>query len=278
MAEPESQPARLRALIESSGQVVGNVAGVAVGLVTGPVFATGAGVAMGEALARVGVEFYDRVLAPRQVARAGGALGAAVMRIGERLEAGDELRDDGFFDVGPEGRAEADEVLEGTMMTAANAWEERKVEPLGRLYANLAFDDSISPGWANFLLRVADGLTYNQMLLLEFVHQADRPGPYQSAVTGLSSSASAIRVAPDMTFYAQLDGLSMARLVGLRRRSGPAVPPSETLGGGAWSPNRLVDADLMPAGRALHDLMELDLLPRDDLDRVLVGLRGDRDP
>ena len=257
---------------------MGNMAGVAVGFVAGPVFATGAGVAMGEALARVGAEFYDRVLAPRQSARAGGALGEAVKRIGERLEAGDALRADGFLDVRPAGRADADELLEGTMMTAANAWEERKVKPLGRLYANLAFDGSVSPAFASYLLHVADGLTYSQMLLLAFVDQAGRPGRYQSAVVGLASVTSAIRVPPDMTLYTQLDGLSMARLVGVRQKSGPPVPPVETFGGGAWSSSMLVNADLMPTARALHDLMELDQLPREDLDGVLLGLRGDRDP
>jgi hypothetical protein len=132
----------LRDFLESGGQVVGNVAGVAVSVATGSVLGTGAGVAMGEALARLGTEFYDRVLAPRQVARAGGALGVAVTRIDERLRAGHELRADGFFDPGPDGRADADEVLEGTLLIAANAWEERKVAALGRMYANLAFDPS----------------------------------------------------------------------------------------------------------------------------------------
>ena len=136
----------MRGFLEGGGQVVGNVAGVAVSVVAGPLLGTSAGVAMGQALPRVGTEFYDRILAPRQLARAGGALSVAVARIGERLDAGDELRTDGFFDTGFDGRADADEVLEGTLMTAANAWEERKVAPLGRLYANLAFDSSITPG------------------------------------------------------------------------------------------------------------------------------------
>jgi hypothetical protein len=160
MAADHEKSQWLRNFLESGGQVVGNVAGVAVSVASGSVLGTGAGVAMGEALARLGTEFYDRVLAPRQVARAGGALGVAVTRIDERLRAGDELRADGFFDPGPDGRADADEVLEGTLLTAANAWEERKVAPLGRMYANLAFDGTVRPGWANYLLRVVDGLTY----------------------------------------------------------------------------------------------------------------------
>jgi hypothetical protein len=164
--ESAEQPGALRNLLESGGQVVGNVAGAALSAFAGPLLGAGAGVAMGEALARVGTEVYDRLLAPRQRARVGGALGAAAARIGERLDAGDVPRADGFFDAGLDDRPQAEEVLEGALMTAANAWEERKVVPLGRLYANLAFDDSISPRWANYLLRVADSLTYTQLVLL----------------------------------------------------------------------------------------------------------------
>lgn len=265
-------------LLESGGQVVGNVAGVAVGFLSGPVLGTGAGVAMGEALARVGVEFYDRVLASRQAARAGGALGAAVTRIGERLEAGDELRQDGFFDPGSDNRADADEVLEGTMLTAANSWEERKVAPLGRLYANLAFDSSISPAWANFLLRVADGLTYNQLVLMAVLVQAEEAGGrYERTVVSLEVVPSVVRIAPDTTLYTQLDGLSSAHLVGMRQAVGPPIAPSDTWGSSAWGPSNLLRATLTEMGRSIHDLMELNVLPHEDLDAVLAGLAGDRD-
>jgi len=279
MAEDQSRPPeRLRGFLESGGPVVGSVVGVAISVVMGPVLGAGAGAAIGEALSRVGTEFYDRVLAPRQAARAGGALSVAVARIGERLSAGEELREDGFFDPGPDGRADADEVLEGTLLTAANAWEERKVAPLGRMYANLAFDASIAPGWANYLLRVVDGLTYTQLLLLAFVDEADRGGEYERVVVNLSSVASEVRREPDATLYAQLDGLSTAQLVGIRQQSGAPVPPAETFGGGRWFPSSIVNASLMPTGRVLHDLMELNVLPREELDALVDGIRGDRDP
>ena len=190
----------------------------------------------------------------------------------------DLLRQDGFFDPGPDGRADADEVLEGTLFTAANAWEERKVAPLGRLYANVVFDLTISPRWANFLLRLADRLTYTQLVLLAFVAEANGPGPYESAIVSLATVASEVRVMPDGTLYSELDDLSTSHLIGVRQNSDPSAPPLATLGGSGWTPSTLVRADLMPNARTLHNLMELDQLPRKDLDALLFGLRGDRDP
>jgi hypothetical protein len=278
MDEPDPRDTdRLRDLIESGSQVFGQAGGVGVALLGGPLVGVVAGAAMGEAFSRVAIEFYDRVAAARQRARGGKALEVALVRIGERVKDGDQLRQDGFFDPGPDGRADADEVLEGTLFTAANAWEERKVAPLGRLYANVAFDPAISPRWANFLLRLADRLTYTQLVLLAFVAEANRLGPYENAVVSLEALASEVRVPPDKTLYSELDDLSTSHLIGVRQNSGPAVPPLATFGGSGWTPSTLVRADLMPNARTLHDLMELDRLPRKDLDAVLFGLCGDRD-
>jgi hypothetical protein len=269
---------RLRDLIESSSQVFGQAGGVGVALLGGPLAGVVAGAAMGEAFSRVATEFYDRVAATRHRARGGKALEVALARVGERVKDGDQPRQDGFFDRGPDGRAHADEVLEGTLFTAANAWEERKVAPLGRLYANVAFDPTISPRWANFLLRLADRLTYTQLVLLAFVAEANRPGRYENAVVSLEALASEVRVPPDQTLYAELDDLSTSQLIGLRQNSGPPIPPLATMEAWRWTPSILNRADLMPNARTLHDLMELDQLPREELDAVLSGLRGDRDP
>lgn len=279
MSNHDGQTRRLRALLESGGQVVGSATGVAVTVVAGPLLGASTGAAVGEALSRVAVEFHDRVLAPRQHARAGGALSVAVTRIGERLEAGDSLRRDGFFDADADQRADADEVLEGTLMTAANAWEERKVAPLGRFYANLAFDSSISPGWANYLLRVVEGLTYNQLVLMATIEEAERPtSPYERAFARLEAAPRVARVDLDESLYEQMDGLSAARLVGMRQNSGPPVLPSDAWGVSNWTPSGLARATLTAPGRSIYALMELHLLPRGDLDEILTRLVGHRDP
>jgi hypothetical protein len=270
----QNEDSGLRDFIGSGGQVVGQVAGAAVGILAGPLAGAGAGAVLGEVLSRVGIELHDRVLAHRQGARAAGALATAAVRIEEHLQAGDQPRDDGFFDAGDDGRVDAEEVLEGTLLTAANAWEERKIEPLGRLFANIAFDESISPARANYLLRLAERLTYQQLAILAFIAEA-QDGPYLHAVAGLEMIPSEPLPAPAPEVLAQLADLSDARLVGYRNTTGEvgtSLAMVET--GGAWKPSMVIRADLTDDGYTLLRLMELNRLPRGDIEGVLIGLGG----
>jgi hypothetical protein len=259
--------------MESGGEVVGQTAGAAVSLVVGPVLGTGIGAVLADLLARGGREMYDRLLAPRQGARAAGALDVAFVRISERLQAGDQPRVDGFFDADEDGRADAEEVLEGTLLTAANAYEERKVPLLGRLYANLAFDTTIRASHANFLLRLVDRLTYRQMQLLGFFGTA-QTGPYEHALLELPAYVSETGKLPDSGLIAELSDLADVGLLGGRQDDG-SVTATWATQQGSWGPNTLVRAALRPLGQTLYELMELDRLPSEELDAVLRDLRGE---
>jgi len=264
---------RLRSFMETGGQVVGQTAGAAVSLLTGPVLGAGVSVVLGNVFERVGLELYDRVLGPRQGARAAGALDVALVRVQERREAGDPLREDGFFDAGPDGRTDAEEVLEGTLLTAANAYEERKVAHIGSLYANLAFDPSVSAAHANFLLRMADRLTYRQLTALAFFTKA-QGGDYERAVLGLMAEASETGRRPSPALLAEMDDLSDARLLGVRQNDGSVTMPGATYGSDSgWKLSNLGSAAPTVIGETLHRLMDLDAIPPADLDAILAELR-----
>jgi hypothetical protein len=267
------QTARLRSFMESGGQVVGQVAGAAVAIVAGPVVGTGTGAVLGEILSRVGLEMHDRLLARRQGARAAGALDVARVRVREHMDAGDEPRGDGFFEPGPDGRIDAEEVLEGTLLTAANSYEERKVPLVGRLYANLAFDPTVPPAHANFLLRLADRLTYRQLVILAFFAQA-QSGECEMALVELSSGGSGRLPSP--TLVAEMNDLSGARLLGFRQSDGTVSAPQDTWGdgGSGWRPGNLPQGALMTVGETLNRLMELDTVSQGDLVGVVTELRG----
>jgi hypothetical protein len=271
---PREEASRLREFVESGGQVVGQVAGAALTIVAGPVLGTGVGAALGEVFGRVGLEIHDRLLARRQGARAAGALDVALVRVEERLNAGDQPRDDGFFDPGPDRRADAEEVLEGTLLTAANAYEERKVPHIGRLYANLGFDATVSAAHAHYLLRLADRLTYHQLAILAFFMEA-QSGEYENAVMRLTAERSETGNLPAEEFVAEMNDLGDARLIGLRQNDGTVTPAQETWGGGgAGRMSDVVRLAPTRVGETLHRLMELDHLPRADLEGVLAELRG----
>lgn len=263
---------RLRAFMTTGGKVVGGIAGAAVGLVGGPFVAAGASAALSDVFERVGLELYERLLAPRQGARAAGALDVALVRIEERLREGEEPRDDGFFDADADGRVDAEEALEGTLLTAANSYEERKVPLLGRLFANVAFDASIRPAHANFLLRLADRLTYRQLVILAFFARTQTGGDYEAALLEWSPGEHGL---PSPALSAEMRDLGDMRLLGGRQDDGSVTATWDTVRGGAWKPSTLVLVALMPVAETLHRLMELDRIPSEELDAVLAELRGD---
>jgi hypothetical protein len=99
-----------------------------------------AGVAITKTIRRVGVEVYDRLLIPRQQERVGTVLAVALDDAQAHAEGGQEIRDDGFFDSVEGRRSDAEELLEGVLLQAANAYQERKLRHLGRFCRASPFD------------------------------------------------------------------------------------------------------------------------------------------
>lgn len=166
---------RAARLIERGAELTGPVAGGMAGLVGGPLGAlTGAGVgfAICNVLLRLGDEFEQRQLGPRQKQRAGAALYWALEEVKERLEDGEPPREDGFFspeDLG--GRARADELLEAVLTRAMDEHEERKLRHLGYMYGAFVFREDLKPGHGNFLVELASRLTWEQLMLLTLIHE-----------------------------------------------------------------------------------------------------------
>jgi hypothetical protein len=157
---------RLSKAVDVGGEVVGTavtITGVALG---GPLgaFAGPFASAGFKALARrvfgleatfvnVGQDFEDRNLTPLDKRLVDAAYVAAVKALGKRLEAGEGLRDDGFFPA--EDTAEFDSPAEmalAAVLTAAQGSHDRKkAERLGELFSWVAFHPEISPSHANLL-------------------------------------------------------------------------------------------------------------------------------
>jgi hypothetical protein len=134
-----------------------------VALLGGPpgVFAgTSVGFATREVLLRLGDEFEQRQLGPREKRRAGAAaLYWALREVEDRLEDEQEPRSDEFFSTGDTERGRADELLEAVLTHAMHDHEERKLRHLGIMYRSLAFRNDIKPGHANSLVELAARLT-----------------------------------------------------------------------------------------------------------------------
>jgi hypothetical protein len=174
-ADDESKLAK--ELIEGGSDIAGAATGAAIGLVGGPAGVVGgavAGAALGRVLKRVGAEIRRRILSPREELRIGAAAAFAGEKIVASLGTGREPRTDGFFDDSTTDRSAAEELLEGVLLKARDAYEEKKLRYLGNLYANLAFAPQVSPAHGNHLIALAGRLTYRQLVALAVAGDENR--------------------------------------------------------------------------------------------------------
>ena len=167
VAGGEQDRADAAALVEGAAKVTGASVGAGVGLLIGGPPGAIAGAAVGS-LVEVGADFAHRQLSKRQAVRTGTALGYAAERASNRLLAGDDLRDDGFFTL-QGGRRPSDEVGEAVLSAVRDESEMRKVPFLGYLLANVGFEPNVDARSAHALIRVAQDLTYTQLCLLALV-------------------------------------------------------------------------------------------------------------
>jgi hypothetical protein len=146
--------------------------------VTGAAIGGAPGALAGKAIDIVGGEVLDRALAREERRRTEGLFKAAKARLEERLARGERLRDDDFFTTPPSlarrmsspwgaPRPPAHEIFEAVLLCAGRTYEESKLPHLAELPIALAFDPEVSPSYAHYLVRIADRLSYRQLLLLQ---------------------------------------------------------------------------------------------------------------
>ena len=125
---------------------------------------------------KVGAEIADRWLAPREQARIGGVLALSAELLRSELDCGRVLRTDGFFEASHAERSDAEEVLEGVLQKAQAEYEERKLSYLARLWTNACLDDTLGPAKLNYMVKLAEQLTYRQLALITLAGQMTNAG------------------------------------------------------------------------------------------------------
>ena len=155
-------------LVTAGSEILGSAAGAAIGLFGGPIGSV-VGAASGPIIVtlvkKVCAEFYDRQIGKRQKIRAGATAGLAMLRIRERLDSGEGIRNDDFFDE-KDTRSSAEEILEGVIIKSHNEHEEKKAQYYANIFVTAAFDDSFTPESLNHFLSLAERLTYRQLCIL----------------------------------------------------------------------------------------------------------------
>lgn len=154
---------------ELTGAVAGTALGAVLGGPVGAVLGAGAGSIMGSTLK----ELAHRKLSRREKVRIGAAFQYASVAFKERIDAGYKVRADGFLSGDPKGRTVKDEVVEGVLIAAQRQHEERKVEYLGYLLANIAFEEQVDRHLANWVIRTANELSWTQLIILAIIGSSD---------------------------------------------------------------------------------------------------------
>jgi hypothetical protein len=267
-------------LIETGAQFLGGAAGGALGTLGGPpgvILGAAGGTAVSHAVTRVGSAIFRRNLEERQAGRAGAAFGVAVERIRARLLSGTDPRDDGFISKSDSSsaRSAGEELLEGTLRAAADEHEEKKVPFLGAFWGNLVFSPQISRAYANYLLRLAEGLTWRQFVLL-----ADAGSSLDDQVKqALGQLDAEVDVsAGDPGVFNELEELAGLGLVAKAKMSRLASMESDEWDAGltGFADSRAAPPELAPMGRDLYGLLDLGQMPQDELHEVGESLRAAR--
>jgi hypothetical protein len=215
------------------------------------------------ALTSVLGELGARLLGHREKVRVGAAARFASRAYDERIASGDQLRDDGWFDEQPRGRSAAAEIFEGSLLNAQREHEERKIEYLGYLLANLSFEANVDQSLANWVLRMAEQLTWTQLVLLAMIgRKADFVLPDitigsdidQWQPWGLHQQLADLG-------YAHRELILAARDAGEASREARSLIPVFNM--------RLRDMELRGGGVLLYHLMWIDRIPRTDIEQAI---------
>ncbi len=149
------------------GAATGGVLGFFMGGPVGAAAGGAAGVAISKTTSKVLTDVANRSLSHREEVRIGAAATFAVEKIQKKLDAGEQPRNDGFFEPQQNAsRSDAEEIFEGVLSKSKNEHEEKKIKLLANIFANIAFASGLRAGEANHILQIAGNLTYRQMCIL----------------------------------------------------------------------------------------------------------------
>lgn len=273
----DEESSRLDRAIEGGAELLSQTFGAAVALIGPEAALAGPAVAwLSLSLLRRAGESVVNMVSRRGAERAGAALLVIGSDARERAEHGETPRTDGFSEPRDGHRPDSDELLEGVLMYAAASYEERKVEFLGHLFDGIAFDAGVTAEHAHYLLKLADRLTYRQLVALAALQD---PENFDSLATA-SYQRDEGATGPTDALALELDDLAAQGVIGIRVEGSDEIArPGELWGSsGRASAQAFQDLKLLPTGLDLHRLMRLHAIPAEDRELFLHELATPRPP
>lgn len=241
---------KTKELISFGSEIAGATAGGVIGfLAAGPAGAI-AGSVVGPFLAKgleLAGDFALRDLSEREKIKTGAGLAFAYAKIIQYLDDGFTPRQDDFFEDAFGGRSVGDEILEGVLFKCKNEHEEKKLQYIGNIYANVAFMSEAKVAGANWMLQQAQNLTYRQLCIIALIQQKQNKGVSWGPGDG------------DPAFQIEYEGID---LMLARDHSPDSVRSFDETGEGLWV------IGLSRIGEFCYDLMSLKEIPEHDLKQL----------
>jgi hypothetical protein len=255
-------------VIQRGTDLAGPAAGAAMGFVAGGPGGAALGAAAGVLLTDLGqvaANLSRRFAGQSEEERIGAAGAYAVESIASRILAGDQLRADApWRERAGRGRTPAEEVFDGVLRAAADAWEQRKVKHLGLFFASLAFRPDISPMYGNTLLRMAESMGYRQFQLMAFFRR--NSGDPRLGQIDRERGVRDRRLADGLSY--ELDGLGDYGVLGVSDGLATVRVAAITAGGSSLTQHDYHSMALTSQGRDLHDLLRLETIEDSELDEL----------
>jgi hypothetical protein len=163
----------IKELIETGSDITGSIGGAFIG----GAFAGPAGIIIGgvsgplltRTFLKIGSEIKQRILGNREEKRIGAVYYYAIEQISKNIIEGKTFASK-IIDENSFGRNASEEFLEGVIVTAQKAYEEKKIKHIGQLFANIFFLENSDLSQANFMNNLANQLSYRQFCLLNILH------------------------------------------------------------------------------------------------------------
>ena len=158
---------KLIEFLKKGSEISGGAIGGAIGLIGGPIGAI-AGGSLGVLSAQLINEVIVRSFSAREQVRIAATSTFLFNGVAKRLQRGDKIRDDDFFDRKTYDRSNAEELFEGTLLKCANQFQEKKIKFISKIFEKTIFDKAISAESSNQLLVIVESLTYRKLCIISF--------------------------------------------------------------------------------------------------------------
>lgn len=163
-------------IVETGSDITGAVGGALIGtIIAGPlggIIGGASGPLITKAFKAVGSTVKNKLLADREETRIGAAYYFAMEQFQYRINAGHKI----VSNISSEelyGRNASEEVLEGIIISAQQSYEEKKIKFIGKLFANIFFNSQSDLALSNFMIKLADELSYRQFCIINILRNKD---------------------------------------------------------------------------------------------------------